>query len=119
MSRLIAESTPDGLHISADELERAGIVPGMKIEVATLPNAREVQSRALGYVCWKLGDAIRVGTPEWTDGEWRVPLIAPLEEVEIGVLFVDPHGEVITAKAPTHKQLVDTLNAQRPSSATA
>lgn len=111
MSKIVVEVTGEGIHISREALAGAGIEPGTLFELSPLPGREEIVRRALAYVCWKLGDALRVGRPEWADGEWRVPIVAPEGDPQLGELFLDAEGEVIAAKAPTQDDLLKAHDA--------
>ena len=113
MSKLLVQSTPEGIHISRETLDSAGIAPDSMVEVSALPGSREVQRRALAYLCWKLGDALGAGQPTWEDGEWSVPILAPGGGLEIGRLFLASNGEVLQEKAPTHEELLAAHDAAR------
>jgi hypothetical protein len=119
MPRLIVEAADDGLHVSRETLDAAGVTPGTLFELEALPTPKQIQTKALGYVCWKLGDAIRVGDPAWEGDAWRVPLISPYEPLQIGNLYLDGRGEVIAERAPTHEELVARIDAARASTAAA
>jgi hypothetical protein len=119
MPRLIVEAADDGLHVSREVLDAAGVTPGTLFQIEALPTPEQIQTKALGYVCWKLGDAIRVGDPVWEGDAWRVPLISPYEVLQIGDLYLDSHGEVITERAPGHEELVARIDAARTSTAAA
>src|SRR5262245_39039191 len=97
MPKLAVQVTSEGLNDLARALQEAGVEPGGLVELdwTTLPNAREIQHRALRHTVWKLGMAIRIAQPRWVENEWLVILLSADEQEEIGELYYDAHGQLI------------------------
>ncbi|MBI3911097.1 MAG: hypothetical protein HY320_09215 [Armatimonadetes bacterium] len=107
MPKIVVRTTDEGLRIPADVLEQAGVEPGglIELEFAVLPGPREIQKEALRHTIWHLGDAIRVGRPQWQAGEWVVDLWSVDRQERIGQLYLDAHGQVIQEKSTTRETL--------------
>ena len=118
MSELIIRATEDGLHLSPEELERAGIKPNTMLRVSGLPDEREIVGAALGYTTWKLGDALGITNAAWSGSVWTVDIITR-DGLRLGQLTLDASGEVLVEKAPSYEDLLATYDALRTSPAAA
>jgi hypothetical protein len=115
MSKLIVQSTPDGLSVPAETLERAGVEPGRFVELVPLPGAQEIVYRALGECVRKLGDALGVGDPRWNamTSEWEVDVYAPGERTALGRLIFNVRGELEADRSSTREELLAAHHAAR------
>jgi hypothetical protein len=105
MSKLVVQSTSQGLIVPADVLEQAGVAPGSHVEIIPLPRSEEIHHRAVRHTVWTLGDMIRIGRPEMIAGEWMVELWSPDDARCIGRLYFDVRGELIADKSSTRNTL--------------
>ena len=63
------------------------------------------------WVSGKLGDAIILCEPEWTEGVWIVPLRLQDRPGPIGKVVLDRDGTIIPARTSSRNELLKTLHA--------
>lgn len=118
MLELIIRATKEGLHLSPEELKRAGFGSDAVLRVSDLPGEREIVNAALGYTTWKLGDALGIANPVWSGTVWMVDIITR-DGLRLGQLTLDANGEVLVERAPSSEDLLATYDALRASPAAA
>ncbi len=107
MAKVMVQATSEGLTVPRELLAEAGVAPGdlVELDVAVLPNADQVQQAAIRHVVRKLGNAIWVCYPHWTGVEWRIELKSLDEELSIGALYYNAHGELLEGKSTSRETL--------------
>jgi hypothetical protein len=113
MPSLVMTTSDDGLHLSPEALQEAGLTPGSLVEIVALPGSREIALRALGQCVRKLGDAIGVSEPTWdaTAREWCVELLLSTTNETVGHLFYNVRGDLIVEKSATYESVRKPPNA--------
>jgi hypothetical protein len=108
--RPILEARDDGIHVDAASLQSFGVTSGQRFEIVPLPDSTRITYFALKFVARKLGDAIGVEQPVWNGSEWKVRLIAPDEETDLGQLVLNAQGQVIEELSATYESVRATFN---------
>jgi hypothetical protein len=115
MSKIVIQTTDQGLSVPAHVLADAGIEPGQPVELAPLPATEEIVAAALRHVVKHLGDAIRVRSPQWDGSRWDVDLVSPDGRHVIGQLRFDAYGKIIAAESSTFESVRTSYDAARTS----
>jgi hypothetical protein len=115
MPTVVAITSPEGLHLSADTLREAGVEPGGLVELVALPGPEEIVYRALAHCVRNLGDALGARDPVWDDSErmWQVGLVEPGGKQVIGSLYFTAHGELVPDRSSTFDSLMAAYDAAR------
>jgi len=79
------------------------------------PGTREVRVQALRYVASCLGDALRVGNPDWRaqTHEWIVTVHLNEGDIPVGEICLDEWGQVIPNRSATFDSVRGSANASR------
>lgn len=116
MRTLILDDIRSGIHLSADELRKAGFTPGDLIEIVRLPDGEAIADQALSHVLRFLGEGLGVADPVWTDTEWQVDVLAPSGVETLGRLYLDVRGSVDLKRSLSYEELLEITTRTNDSS---
>ncbi|MCI0697268.1 hypothetical protein L0337_35350 [candidate division KSB1 bacterium] len=120
MSKIIEETTANGLVVPNTVLEQGGIEEGTKVVIESYNktivikpealNARDIAKRARIFLLWKVGDATDVKLPIKEGNKWRVTVVLPYLKKELGQLTYTLDGTLVPEESNTAEQLKAKAN---------
>lgn len=119
MSSLVLDLTDRGLHVEPDDLQRAGLDLEGKVEIVPLPSKRKITGLALTYVITRLGYALGVSDPVWTDEGWSLEVIGADQETILGQIFLTARGDLIAERSATLETITEAATRAKSAKAKA
>jgi antitoxin component of MazEF toxin-antitoxin module len=121
MSKVIIEITSEGLHVPNTILAQWGWREGTEV-IVEQPHDRNISIRprrltaetisdiAGTYLFEKVGDAVAAEKPVWDGEKWRVKVMLPSLQKELGKLTFTADGQLVAVESDSPALLEEKAN---------